>query len=376
MVTLADQRARFPALQTKHYFNYGGQGPLPQPALEAITNAFAWSQVLGPFSGQALEWIAKQEVANRSALATELGVAPQTLTLTESTTTGCNIVLWGLPWQPGDHILIGDGEHPGVVAAVQQTAGRLGLQINTCPLTLAPDPLAVIDAHLTPQTRLLVISHVLWHTGQVLPLADILQLCHGRPQPVWVLVDAAQSVGVLPLDLAALGVDFYALTGHKWWCGPDGLGALYTRPDLMDVLEPTYVGWRGVEAGNPRRDGRRYEVATSAFALGQGLRVALEVHAQWGTPTARYQRQLQMSSLLWETLSALPDVTCLLPSRPAAGLVAFRKRGVTPVQLVRTLEDQGFCLRTIPQADCVRASVHYLTSDLEIEALAAAIEAT
>jgi L-cysteine/cystine lyase len=101
-----------------------------------------------------------------------------------------------------------DCEHPGIIAAAQEISRRFGVAIDTCPVLATAqggDPVAVIDAHLQPQTRLLVISHILWNTGQVLPLGDLVALCHQRPEPVWVLVDAAQSMGLLPLDLPATG---------------------------------------------------------------------------------------------------------------------------------------------------------------------------
>ncbi|MGA7935981.1 MAG: aminotransferase class V-fold PLP-dependent enzyme [Kovacikia sp.] len=379
-------RQQFPALQDKSYFNYGGQGPLPRSALMAIQQSYEQIQQLGPFSERVNRWIAEQTEATRGAIAAELGTSPETITLTENVSVGCNIVLWGIDWQAGDHLLISDCEHHSVVAVVQEIQRRFQVEVSICPLrsTLNQgDPVAVLTSHLKPNTRLVVLSHILWNTGQLLPLAEMVAVCHsyGSVRPIRVLVDAAQSVGVLPLNLTELQADFYAFTGHKWWCGPEGLGGLYVRPQALEELHPTFIGWRSTitdGAGYPngwKPDGRRFEVATSAYPLYSGLRAAIAVHHQWGTPLQRYQRIQSLSRLLWQRLQDLPGVTCLRNQPPAAGLISFQLPGQSHKQLVQFLEAQGILVRTILDLDCVRACVHYLTLESEIDRLVEAIQA-
>lgn len=319
-----------------------------------------------------------------AAIATELQVSPSTITLTESVSSGCNIALWGCNWQPGDHLLLSDCEHPGIVATAKQLSHRFGIDVSMFPLmaTLnAGDPTRVMVEHLRPQTRLVILSHILWNTGQVLPLAAMAQACRQAMPTVAILVDAAQSVGVLPLSLENLGVDFYAFTGHKWWCGPEGLGGLYVRPASLDRLEPTFIGWRGIDMdikGQPtgwKPDGRRYEVATSAFPLFPALTAAIELHRQWGTTSDRYQRILHLSQLVWEELSTIPRIKCLRTSAPESGLVAFQMEGYTNHQpFVQQLEQQNLMVRLIADPNCVRACVHYLTLETEVDQLLEVIQ--
>ena len=106
-----------PALANKAYFNYGGQGPLPDPALETIVASWRTIQELGPFSLAVWPFVERETTRVRNALAGLCGVAPHRLALTENVTSGCVLPLWGLPWQQGDALLISDCEHPGVVAA-------------------------------------------------------------------------------------------------------------------------------------------------------------------------------------------------------------------------------------------------------------------
>jgi L-cysteine/cystine lyase len=373
---LESWRQQFPALANKAYFNYGGQGPLAQPALRAIQDAFESIQRLGPFSQRAGAWIDELTFRLRGAIARELNASLRSIVLTENVTAGCNIALWGLDWQPGDGILLGDNEHPGIIAAVQEVARRLHLHVGTVPLLCQTDVLSQVEAALTPQTRLLVISHVLWSNGQVLPLTELVQLCHQRAQPVRLLVDAAQAVGQLPLDLPATGVDFYAFTGHKWLCGPEGVGALYVDLAVLEDLHPTFIGWRSItkdEQGQPtgwQKDGRRYEVATSAYPLFAGLERAIALHNDWGTVSSRYERIDQLSSLLWQTLNQMSGVHCISAQAPSTGLVSFQLASGRHAELVRQLEEEGVCLRTLQQPNCVRACTHYLTLETEIAMLA------
>ncbi len=384
---LEQYRQQFPGLAHKAYFNFGGQGTMPRRAIEAIIDTYEYIQQTGPFSLQVNTWIQQKVAAMRKAIADELGVPPETITLTENVTAGCNIALWGIDWQAGDHILITDCEHPGVIAIVGEIARRFGVEVSTCPMMATlnqGDPVAVICEHLQPNTRLVVLSHLLWNTGQVLPLAEIVEVCHNYSQsakPVQVLVDAAQSVGSLPLNLTELGADFYAFTGHKWLCGPAGVGGLYVRPEALVNLNPTFIGWRSVNKDDKdkpigwKEDGRRFEVATSAYPLYEGLRVAIATHQQWGTDQERYQQICQLSQSLWQGLSQLEGINCLKTSPPEAGLVSFQVAGNTPHQkLVESLEQQGFLLRTIADPDCIRACVHYFTLPAEIDHLVEAIK--
>lgn len=381
---LESHRQQFPALANKLYFNYGGQGPLPQSALAATQSAYGRMQELGPFTGGALAWMTEKVEETREAIATQLNVSPSTITLTESVSSGCNIAMWGFNWQPGDHLLLSDCEHPGIIATAQQLSHRYGIEVSTFPLMATlneGDPMALMVEYLRPNTRLAVISHILWNTGQVLPLAAMATACRRAVPSIAILVDAAQSVGVLPLSVDELDVDFYAFTGHKWWCGPDGLGGLYVRPASLESLEPTFIGWRGIDMdikGKPtgwKPDGRRYEVATSAFPLFPGLTAAIELQQQWGTPNDRYQRILHLSRILWEMLSTIPKIKCLRTTAPESGLVAFQIDGVSNHRaFVQQLESQSVMVRLIADPNCVRACVHYLTLEAEVDQLMQAID--
>ncbi len=351
---------------------------MPQAALAAIVAAYEQIQTMGPFGLKTSALVTHESNLTRQAIATELGVTARSIALTENVTAGCNIALWGLNWQPGDRLLLSDCEHPGVIASINEICRRFGVIVDLFPLQATlntGDPVAIIATHLQPRTRLVVLSHVLWNTGQVLPLAEIAAAIHQYPaaQPIRILVDAAQSVGLLPLNLAELGIDFYAFTGHKWWCGPEGVGGLYIHPDALASLDPTFIGWRSLDYSQPDLplvdDARRYEVATSAYPLYAGLRAAIATHQAWGNAIDRAAKIVELATYLWEQLQQVSGLKCLNNSAPRSGLVSFQIEAGDRAKLVQSLESQHFYLRTIVDPECIRACTHYFTTTTEIDEL-------
>lgn len=381
-MNILTHRSHYPALQNRTYFNYGGQGPMCQSAIDRIAQNYQQVESLGAFSIAANAWDVEEAGLLREAIATELQVDAKTISLTEDTTVGCNIALWSVDWQEGDRILLSDCEHPGIIAIATQLKSRFGIEMSYFPLrqTLNRSDAEAVEAlvqHLHPRTRMVVVSHICWNTGQVIPLKQICQVCHTHG--ILVAVDAAQSVGVLPLDLADLEADFYAFTGHKWWCGPLGVGGLYVRPEVFQQSLPTFIGWRSIVGGKPnvqwQSDGQKFEVASSAYPLYGALRVAIAHANTWGDRGERYARICQLSRFLWQELTAIPQVRCLRDTPPVAGLVAFTVEERSPAQVMHKLEsEQRILIRSIPDPECLRASVHYLTTEDDIDRLVSVLK--
>lgn len=377
-----------PALANKTYFNYGGQGPLPAPALEAITASWQRIQELGPFTTDVWPFIEQETARVRGQLAALCGVGPHRLALTENVTSGCVLPLWGLPWQPGDELLISDCEHPGVVAACRELARREGLSISTLPVLelCCATPQAELDAavldaleqRLTPRTRLVALSHLLWNSGSVMPIAAVAERLRQHPLQPWLLVDAAQSMGSLPVQEAAAAADMYAFTGHKWCCGPEGLGGVALSERLLEQAQPTLIGWRSLRheasAGSSfHSDARRFEVATSCVPLCSGLATSLELLAAEGTAAQRLERIQASSRRLWQGLQQIPKAQTLLSEPPPAGLVSFTLESLSTTAVVEELGKQKNWIRRLDDPDCLRACTHITTTSAEIEQLLMAL---
>ena len=380
-----------PALLNKTYFNYGGQGPLPTPSLEAIQASWRRIQELGPFTTDVWPFIGAEVSSTRRRLAQLCGVAPHRLALSENVTSGCVLPLWGLPFTSGDRLLISDCEHPGVVAACVELARREDLVIDTLPVQqLRGDQpstdAGVMDAleqGLTPRTRLVVLSHLLWNTGQIMPITAVADRLAQHPQSPYLLVDAAQSFGQIPVQQAAAAADIYAFTGHKWACGPEGLGGVALSERVLAQGQPTVIGWRSLQdeskadlsSSDPfHHDSRRFEVATSCVPLMAGLRCSLDLLDQEGTGDERWARIQSRSEGLWQALNNLDGVTPLLQVPPASGLVSFQLRhDAAPAEVVQQLGQQGLWIRDLADPSCLRACTHVTTTEAEAEALTTAI---
>ncbi len=385
-------RDLMPALANKTYFNYGGQGPLPDPSLEAIVASWRTIQELGPFTTAVWPFVESQVAAVRSLLAEACGVGPHRIALTENVSSGCVLPLWGLQWQAGDELLISDCEHPGVVAACQELARRQQLTLAVLPVQalsaqsgadrLDAALLVSLEQSLTPRTRMVVLSHLLWNTGAVMPITKVAERLqrHGR-QP-WLLVDAAQSMGSLAVAEAAAAADIYAFTGHKWLCGPEGLGGVALSERLLEQAQPTLIGWRSLRhEGNAASawhgDARRFEVATSCVPLLAGLASSLDLLAAVGSPETRLVQIRERSRQLWQGLQAIPGLDTLLQEPPPAGLVSFRLTGSTalsPEAVVAQLGSQAIWLRSLDDPHCLRACTHLTTTAGEVEVLLGALE--
>ena len=386
-------RNLMPALTGKTYFNYGGQGPLPEPSLEAITASWRTIQELGPFTSAVWPFVEAQVAAVRSRLAAACGVGPHRIALTENVTSGCVLPLWGLQWQAGDELLISDCEHPGVVAACQELARREGLSLAMLPVMalscqIASDALdgAILDAleqTLSARTRMVVLSHLLWNTGAVMPIAKVAERLQGHGRQPWLLVDAAQSMGSIPVADAAAAADIYAFTGHKWLCGPEGLGGVALSERLLEQAQPTLIGWRSLRhegsAGSSwHGDARRFEVATSCVPLLAGLASSMDLLALEGRPESRLALIRERSGQLWHGLQAITGLQTLLQGPPPAGLVSFRLNGhgaPSPEAVVAQLGEQAIWLRSLDDPHCLRACTHITTTAAEVELLLGALRA-
>lgn len=366
--TLAEHKKKYPALRNKSYMNFGALGAMAESSMSAISSSFQHVQESGPFSGKTFAWITEETRAIKQILANAIGGKPESFALTQNATEGCNIVLWGLDWQEGDTLLTSDSEHNGVMNAVLQLCRRKKLSLQICKLAFLKSEeeiLKELERGLESKPRLFMISHVLWNTGRVLPIKKMVELCHSKG--VQVLVDGAQSAGVLPLNLTDINADYYAFTGHKWFCGPEGVAALHLSPASLDKVEPTFAGWRGAvfdSKGNPvglAPDASRFEVATAPFPLLAGLADAIKVHNEIGSAGDRYELILANAKKLRQGIVNIPGLN-LLDEQGGSSLVSFVIEGVSHGELVRRLEDKRFVLRTIPNPSCVRASVHYFSA--------------
>ena len=220
-----------------------------------------------------------------------------------------------------------------------------------------------IAAAVSPRTRLIALSHVLWTTGAVLPVHE-LRASTGLP----ILVDGAQSVGVMPVD--ANGLDYYTISGQKWLCGPEGTGALVVAdPDGLRVGHPSYLSQDGYEqdgAFEPKAGAARFDPNLTPGPHTAGLRAAIQVIPAWA-----YEHAADMAERF---RARLRDAGCdVVVPEERATLVSWRVAADESADAVAKLADAGVVVRDLPGRGLVRASVGWWTSDDDLERLVAAL---
>lgn len=350
-------RREFPVLERRTYLNAGTEGPVPQAAEDAVRARVHADLTEGRVGRSYFEELMDLAARARAGYAAALGASPDEVALTSSTTYGVNTVLAGLPLEPGDEIVTSDQEHPGVLVPLRRARLTYGVAVRVVPF-------AELPGEVRPGTRLVACSHVSWVGGEVMDVAAL------RATGVPVLLDGAQALGAIPVDVHELGVEFYAGSGQKWMCGPEGSGALYVRADRLDELEPPFPGYgtvadhvdplgSGLAAGVERLDDGFPSALRSTWALAS---MGVLAGAGWAWV---HERAAAGAELLAELLRSRGHEVA---PRGRSTLVSWRAPDADAE--VERLLGHAIIVRSIPSAGLVRASVGAWSSEEEIHRLA------
>jgi selenocysteine lyase/cysteine desulfurase len=353
-VNLTGLRAEFPVLSGLAYLNAGTDGPLPARAVTSAVDELEREAAEGRTQTH-FERRTELNEQLRAVYASALGCDSADLALTTSTSEGIAQVIGGLELDPGDEIVTSDEEHPGLLGALIAARELKGVSIKVVPFARVADAVG-------PRTRLVACSHVGWMSGSFAPseLAEI---------DVPVLLDGAQGVGAVPVDVAALGCDAYAGAGQKWLCGPDGTGMLYVSPALRERVQVARRGYpnladpnKGLEA-QLHEDGRRFDsLSLSAETVACALAATRLLEAT-GWP-AVHERARTLAARLAELLG---ERGIEVAPRGASTLVSFAS--ADPEAERARLAEEGVVLRNIPGRDWLRASVGAWNDEEDLERL-------
>jgi L-cysteine/cystine lyase len=348
-MTVEEARALFPVLERYAYLNAGTNGPLARATIEAFALALERDLAEGRSGMPYIESMLALRDEVRSAFADVLSVDPVHVALVESTTRGCATVLTGLGLCGEDEVITTDQEHFGLTGPLFATGARV--------VMVDADEDAMLAA-VTPRTRLIATSHVLWTTGRRI---DIHRLKRESGLPM--LVDGAQSAGAIPVDVG--GIDFYTVSAQKWLCAPDPAGALYVRDaDLVRVKTPSYFSQDSYEITGrfvAKEGAARFDGGWIGVPALRSIRTALALHPEW-----RYEGAAEAAARCRELLE--PHVEVVTPPGHST-LVSFRPNG-DPTELVDSLQKRGVIVRELPGRNLVRVSCGWWTNDSDLSRLA------
>ncbi len=374
-------RSLMPVTENWAYLDHAAVAPLPQPAAMAIRDfadeASRCGDTLWP------QWAAENERL-RDDFAGLLHCERDELALIPNTTFGINLVAEGIHWRPGDNIVIPAGEFPSNVFPWQNQE-RHGVHLRIVPglddVSGTIDTAAIL-ASIDSRTRMVAASWVGYASGYRIDLKQLVAAVHKAGALFF--LDAIQGLGVFPLDLRSIPVDFLAADGHKWLLGPEGAGVAMIRKRHLDMLQCVPVGWNSVRTAhqfghaelNLKPNASRFEIGSQNMvgmrALRQSLAIFRAVIAAHGE-TAIEDRVLKLTDTLVRELSRVGATTSVAASRDhRSGIVTFSLPGVSPNRVRQLAEERGVAVSC--RGIGVRASIHAYNNESDIGRLIEVIE--
>ena len=386
-------KADFPGLANGwHYLDTGATAQKPQAVIDATVDAMGRDYATvhrGVYSRSADMTLAYE--AARRKVAAFIGGHENEIVFTRGATEAINLVAqsWGAAHlKAGDRVLLSVLEHHSNIVPWQLLADRIGIAIDVCPLTAdGMIDLAAAERILTPAHKLVSFAHVSNVLGSMLHVEHAVGLAHGVGAKI--LIDGCQAVPRVPVNVAALGCDFYVFSSHKLY-GPTGIGALWARADILDSMPPWQGGGAMIDRVTFERTTyapapQRFEAGTPAIIEAIGLAAAVDYVSAIGIERA-HAHEAALVATLRDELRRLNAVTLFGPDE-SAGIVSFALDGVHPHDLGTILDEEGVAIRAghhcaQPLMDhlgvpaTARASFGIYSDETDIAALLRGIERT
>ena len=388
MLDVERARALTPGCERVIHLNHAGASLMPAPVLGTVVSHLQREAEIGGY--EAADEAAERLAAVYGSAAHLLGSAPDEIALVENATRAWDMAFYSFRFRPGDRILIGRAEYVSNVIAELQTAARRGITLEVVDDDEHGQiDVADLERRLDDRVRLIALTHVPTNGGLVNPAAEVGRVARAAGVPF--LLDATQSAGQIALDVAELGCDVLCLTGRKYLRGPRVTGVLYVRRELADQLEPPFLDVRSATWTAPDRYtvapvARRFETWERSVAGLLGLGAAIDHALGWGIDAIE-ARVAALGEGLRERLRAIDGVTVHDKGLRRCGIVTFTVAGVDPSEVRRRLSAQRVNTWVSPVTsaqldlparglgDVVRASVHYVNTEEELDRAAVAVAA-
>jgi selenocysteine lyase/cysteine desulfurase len=360
----------FPIRENCLYLDHAAVCPLPRPVAEAMRTRILDQEQTGHEKYR--EW-RNNHLACRHLGSRLIGCQAEDVSLVHSTSEGLSLIAEGYPWRKGDQVLVGEEEFAANVAPWMHLARR-GVKVVRFPQPDGRINPEVVERQMTSKTRMVAVSWVAFHSGWIAPLGQLGRLC--RDRGCGLVVDAIQGLGVLPMDMEALGLDAVVADGHKWLLGPEGAGLMATTAELREKLHPVISGWRNValQPGDffldrleHHADGRRFEPGAANDIGVAGLFAGLDIIASIERETIQSRVEMLARMLTRILLAHGWDVLSPGSGHPIGGIVAAKPPNVGVREAARRLRERRVICSV--RQGLVRFSPHFYITRGELEAL-------
>ena len=378
-MTIGRIRDDFPMLAHYTHFNCGGMAPLSKSVGAELLRVPTAVIEQGPARLLARDDDFIGIEKSRAKLAHFIGAEPDEIAFTTQFSTAANIVVEGLSWQPGDEVIVTDQEHPALLIPLMNIVRRHGLQVHRIPVSHnADEMLTSFRAVLSNRTKLVTVSHVTTDSGTRLPVEEMTRLAHEHGS--YVLYDGAHSVGQFPLDVHALGCDFYAMVGYKWLFGPYPSAALYIRRDRLDDIEVTWCGSNvtqtgsvtmGVEDLNWIPGARRFEYGGRTFSYDTAMVTGLSYIEELGVEAVEAHAR-HLTAYFHEGLKRVPGahIHSPLDLRAATGIATVSLDNMDGVAVSTALRERwNMIQRAALRGTSVRISLAAFIEESDVDLL-------
>ena len=364
-------RVQFPMPTNVSVMNAANLCPSSLPALEAMYENT--KDVDGNPSFQNRAKMGEGKVNTRKILADYLHTTPEQIVITRNTSEGNNLVSSGVELTANDEVIIFNHNHPSNNVAWKEKAKRFGFTVTELEV-INPHPgpdyyIDLVRRSITARTKLLSFTHHTNTVGDLFPAKELCQVAHERD--ILVLVDGAQSFGLMDVDLSDMQPDFYTGSAHKWPCGPKETGVLFINNRAHDKIWPSIHSAGRGDVGISRTFesfGQRDEPAIIAF--GEGLKFQQQI----GMKTIQARSQ-ELAQSLMEQLKTIEGVTLTTSQDPtlSQAVVVFEATGIDARKLYNALYDNEK-IGTAGRANGLRISPHFYNLHSEIDRTVAAIK--
>ena len=380
---ISSLRAETPGVQHVTHFNHAGSSLPAKPILDTVVRHLLLEATIGGYEAAAAD---DRIEAAYISIARLLNASPDEIAHVENATRGWDMAVYAIPFQPGDRVLTTTWEYASNLVALLQIQKRFGIEIEIVPNDASGQvDLDALERALQRPTAAVFITHMPTNGGLVQPAEVIGTLIRQHAPNSWYVLDACQTAGQLPLDVEAIQCDVLSATSRKYLRGPRGAGFVYVRKERIASTEPPLLDLHAAELISPtefviRPDARRFENWESYVAGRLGLGAAVDYALEIGLEDI-WQRVQQQGEVLRTGLQLIDGVRIHDTGLVQGGIVTFSRAGVASEDLRAALsaEKVNTSLSNIYRTHLdpalenigtyIRASVHYITTDDEIDRL-------